>query len=206
MLGIRQLPKLALEAFVIRRYRGIEGWFTWKEALSLYELAKALPSNSTVVEIGSWKGRSTYCLAQGLKDGSVHAIDPFDGSGEEGSAETYEREAGEGDLYAGFCQRMKVLGINGKVKPHRGFSNQFVDAFEKIDLLFIDGDHSMEGCTFDFEHYAPKIPSGGYIAFHDYSSIRKDLGPTHVVEKLLLPSGQYEFVGLFGSLWAGRKI
>ncbi|WP_218280645.1 class I SAM-dependent methyltransferase [Verrucomicrobium spinosum] len=75
MLGIRQLPKLALEAFVIRRYRGIEGWFTWKEALSLYELAKALPSNSTVVEIGSWKGRSTYCLAQGLKDGSVHAID-----------------------------------------------------------------------------------------------------------------------------------
>jgi hypothetical protein len=206
MLGIREFPLLLLQAWSIRQYRSIEGWFTWKEALCLHALAKRLPAGSTVVEIGSWKGRSTYCLGRGLVDGTVYAIDPFDASGEPGSAETYDEAAGSTDLHDGFCRRMSGLGVADKVKATRGFSSEFVGRFERIDLLFIDGDHSIEGCLFDYENYAPKIPPGGYIAFHDYSSIRKDLGPTHVIEKVLLPSGNYEFIGLFGSLWAARKL
>jgi predicted O-methyltransferase YrrM len=38
---------------------------------------------------------------------------------------------------------------------------------EKLDLLFIDGDHSYEGVKQDFEMYSPFVKEGGIVAFHD---------------------------------------
>jgi len=38
---------------------------------------------------------------------------------------------------------------------------------EKVDFLFIDGDHSYEGVKKDFEMYGPLVKSGGVVAFHD---------------------------------------
>jgi cephalosporin hydroxylase len=37
----------------------------------------------------------------------------------------------------------------------------------KLDLLFIDGDHSYEGVKKDFEMYSPLVAGGGVMAFHD---------------------------------------
>jgi len=38
---------------------------------------------------------------------------------------------------------------------------------EKIDFLFIDGDHTYEGVKKDFEMYSPLVRKRGIIAFHD---------------------------------------
>lgn len=38
---------------------------------------------------------------------------------------------------------------------------------DKLDLLFIDGDHSYEGVKKDFELYSSLVRSGGFIVFHD---------------------------------------
>jgi len=38
---------------------------------------------------------------------------------------------------------------------------------EKVDFLFIDGDHTYEGVKRDFEMYSPLVKKGGIIAFHD---------------------------------------
>lgn len=38
---------------------------------------------------------------------------------------------------------------------------------EKVDFLFIDGDHTYEGVKKDFEMYSPLVRKGGIIAFHD---------------------------------------
>ncbi len=46
----------------------------------------------------------------------------------------------------------------------------------KLDLLFIDGDHSYEGVKKDFEMYAPLVRKGGVIVFHDIVP-----GPSHLV-------------------------
>lgn len=37
----------------------------------------------------------------------------------------------------------------------------------RIDVLFIDGDHSYDGVGRDYELYAPLVRPGGLIAFHD---------------------------------------
>lgn len=41
--------------------------------------------------------------------------------------------------------------------------------FSPVDLLFIDGDHSMDGVSRDYEIYSHLVRSGGIIAFHDVS-------------------------------------
>ena len=38
---------------------------------------------------------------------------------------------------------------------------------EKIDFLFIDGDHTYQGVKKDFEMYSPLVSENGIIAFHD---------------------------------------
>lgn len=38
---------------------------------------------------------------------------------------------------------------------------------EKIDFLFIDGDHTYEGVKQDFEMYRQLVNPGGWICFHD---------------------------------------
>ena len=38
---------------------------------------------------------------------------------------------------------------------------------DKIDLLFIDGDHTYEGVKKDYEMYSPLVGNNGIIAFHD---------------------------------------
>ena len=38
---------------------------------------------------------------------------------------------------------------------------------DKLDFLFIDGDHSLAGVKSDFQMYCPLVRSGGFVAFHD---------------------------------------
>jgi cephalosporin hydroxylase len=40
-------------------------------------------------------------------------------------------------------------------------------AGRKIDMLFIDGDHSYDGVKKDFDLYSPMVRQGGLIALHD---------------------------------------
>ncbi len=190
----------------IKQYEKIEGFLSPFEAIALYRFASLLTPNSTVVEIGSWKGKSTYCLARGLQHGKVIAIDPFDASGEDESHIIYQNMKGQKKLIDQFREEMQRLKVMEKIEIFSGYSHEFLGKIPKIDLLFIDGDHSKEGCDFDFVNYSPFITSGGYIALHDYYQSRKDLGPTWVVKNRILPSQEYEFVELAGSLWVGRKL
>ena len=37
-----------------------------------------------------------------------------------------------------------------------------------LDFVYLDGDHSVEGCARDILAWAPKVKSGGILAGHDY--------------------------------------
>jgi hypothetical protein len=41
-------------------------------------------------------------------------------------------------------------------------------------MLFIDGDHTYEGCLKDWTMYSPLVRSGGLIAFHDIADHTTD--------------------------------
>ncbi|MBX2962026.1 MAG: class I SAM-dependent methyltransferase [Cyclobacteriaceae bacterium] len=203
---IKNLGHYFLVRSRIAAFSQIDGWLTRVEAVGLFHTASKLPDNAIVVEIGTWKGKSTYCIAKGLHKGKIFCIDPFDASGEKESAETYQQRKGVSPLLVQFEQRMKELGVHEYITPMKGFSQDFVGKFPVINFLFIDGDHSIEGCDFDFMNYAPYLKKGGFIAFHDYDPKRPDLGPTWVVQNKLLSSDSFKFINLYDTLWVGEKI
>ena len=190
----------------LQNYLNIEGWLTPNEANGLFEVSSMLPKESIVLEIGSWKGKSTWCIAQGLKKGIINCIDPFNAAGEEGSKEIYEKTKGNSSLFEQFQNNMKGISPKVKIITHKGYSSQFVNKIENIDFLFIDGDHSIEGCKFDFENYGTNLKIGGYLAFHDYYEGRNELGPTWVIDNIVKRNSAYIDFKKFDSLFIFQKI
>jgi len=192
----------------IKQYLSIDGWLTENEAIGLYRIAQSLGRNAVCVEIGSWQGKSTYCISKGLRDGTVFSIDPFDagtGASDHENSIVYLKQKGESDLMSIFKSNMAKLGTAGKIVVKRGYSADFHLDFNNIDFLFIDGDHSIEGCKLDFDLYSQKIRQGGFIAFHDYYHNRPELGPTYVINEIISKGNDFIFYRQFDSLWIGRK-
>jgi hypothetical protein len=104
-----------------------------------------------------------------------------------------------------FRHNMSSLGVLEKIKMKKGYSQDFYLEFSGIDALFIDGDHSVTGCTNDFNLYEDKIVPGGFLAFHDYYPDRTSLGPTHVIQQLVMPDPRYQFYNQYDSLWIAKK-
>jgi glycosyltransferase involved in cell wall biosynthesis/predicted O-methyltransferase YrrM len=140
---------------------GIEGWMSENELVALNNLAGNMES---IVEIGSWKGRSTHALLSGTK-GRVYAVDHFGGSQGE---ELQHKEAFDNPEVV-YKQFMENVGSFNNLEVIRktslGASKDFVD--KSIDMVFIDGEHTYEGVKKDIESWLPKAKK--IICGHDYN-------------------------------------
>ncbi|MDD3084033.1 MAG: class I SAM-dependent methyltransferase [Candidatus ainarchaeum sp.] len=145
----------------------VEGWLTTKEGLFLYELSKKVGSGC-IVEIGSWFGKSTCWIAQGLKENNkknnFYAIDPHIGSNEH---KKFVKKVG-GTTNEIFLHNLCGHHLEKYVIPIKKMSWEAInDIKEPIAFLFIDGSHEYEDVKKDFEQWFSKVKIGGIIAFHD---------------------------------------
>lgn len=72
-------------------------------------------------------------------------------------------------LYRNFAtqrQRMSLLTENSHGQATLTKVRKLLNG-DKLDFLFIDGDHSYDGVKQDFKMYAPLMKRGGIVAFHD---------------------------------------
>lgn len=189
---------------VHQRIEVIEGLLSEVEGKRLYQLAKNC--GGAIVEIGSWKGKSTVCLALGSKAGKrqkVFAIDPHQGLQDE-CAEIQQPEGTE-PIFRENIKRAKVDDI---VVPLVMKSEAAARGWtEPISLLFIDGAHDYENVMLDFNLWEPHLTEGGIIAFHDalYSLGHNYPGIRKVVTNNILTSPKFSSVGLCGSMVYATK-
>jgi len=141
----------------------VNGWLTPREGRFLRRAAAAAGRAAHIVEIGSFFGRSTLCLAAGLGDGArITSIDPHIGSPK------HTHLLGTTDTYPHFLAALAQAGVRDRVRAIRKTSSEAVDDVdEPIDFLFIDGSHEYRHVRRDYEEWAPKVRAGGSIAFHD---------------------------------------
>jgi hypothetical protein len=127
---------------------GIQGWMNDAELQWLHDQAAGVGS---VVEVGSWLGRSTHALLSACK-GTVYAVDHFRGSPTE--RETTHAAAAKEDIHAGF---MRNVGHFQNLKVLRGDSPTIAAQFSgQVDMVFIDGDHSASACLADIRAWLPR--------------------------------------------------
>jgi len=69
---------------------------------------------------------------------------------------------------------------------------------DKIDILFIDGDHSLDGVLNDFNLYKDLVNVGGYIVFDDYYDNVHSPDVKKALDEIILPNlVDFEIIGTF---------
>lgn len=179
----------------------LDGWLSLHEGFFLYESARGGKGKGEIVEIGSWMGKSTICLAGGLKETrsassgqrKVIAIDPH-----KGEFSKNNKIGKKAPTFKKFQENLKQAGLLRYVKPLVTTSLSGAKTWKKqIRLLFIDGLHDYKNTLQDFTLWSPFVGSNGIIAFHD--AFCGHNGPERVILENILPS-DWQNIGVVGSI------
>lgn len=160
----------------------------WNSQLPIFEELITEVKPKIVIEVGTWKGASLIhmlgvCYKQHLIDTLFYAVDVFYGL----HGTMLERKAesqipipwNRPTLYQQFLYNVKNRGGDENVIPVMEYSVFAADLLAKwgvkADLIYIDGDHSEEGCYKDIMQYSNLLRPGGVIFGDDligYEGVR----------------------------------
>ena len=181
----------------------VDGFLSDNEGELLYNFARKCTRKGAIIEIGSWKGKSTIWLGHGSKNGNratVYAIDPHVVS----HAHRLYRNVRP---FEEFTRNIENAGVNDIVVPIVQTSEKASNNFNSnAELIFVDGAHEYEAVKLDFQLWFPKLLDGGIIAFHDSDRFNKYPGPRRVVKELLYNSNNFRNIGFVDSITFGQKV
>lgn len=183
-----------------RQVRLSAGFLTEREARFLALAAACAPARGTILEIGSFKGKSTVALASiaaryGL--GKVVTVDPHTAP-----SVTDPDLLGQASSWDDFRSTVRAAGLETAVEVHRAFSRDLARGWDRpIRLLWIDGDHTYAGAKEDIDLFRRHLADGAIVALHDV--LHTFEGPIRVFVEELLASDDFGPAGLCGSIgWA----
>ena len=181
-----------------RAAAGVEGWLSEAQGEALFDAAAAAQGRGAIVEIGSWKGRSTIWLASGARQAGqqVYAIDPHAGSREDATARTFDV----------FRANIAAAGLADVVVPlvmtSAAAARQIA---QDVEVLFIDGDHSDAGASADGDVWLPRLLDGGTVLMHDVVTAGYT-GPRRVFRRRICWSPDFDRVRRVGSMGIARRV
>ncbi len=194
----RDLEAVCDEAW--RCVRDTPGYLSEREARFLTLAAVCAPAEGAIVEIGSFKGRSTVGLAYVTRHyglGKVVAVDPHTSP-----SPTDPDLGGQRSSFEEFLANLRRAGVADWVESYRLFSRELAKTWNRpIRLLWIDGDHTYEGAKQDLALFRPHLATGAIVAMHDVLGTFE--GSLRVFVEHVLGSDDFGPAGYCGSIgWA----
>jgi predicted O-methyltransferase YrrM len=165
----------------------IEGWMDRAELQWLYATAQKM---DTIAELGSWKGRSSYALAAGVRE-RLYCVDTFRGSAAE--LETNHAEAKEGRILHQFMLNLAEL-IHHKVITVVCDHNEAAPQMPDVDMVFLDGSHDYVSVLANIKAWKPKARK--LFAGHDinWPGVARAVAESFPGEPLYWAAGSIWFV------------
>ena len=201
--GLREVACWNAVIHVQRRSRvldGVEGWLTDAQA---ERLRAAATRSARIVEIGSYRGRSTIVLARAAPAGAeVVAIDPH--AGNDRGPRQWRGTAGEGEAdHRVFSANLERAGVAARVRHVRRPSQAALDVVDgEADLVYVDGAHRFAAAAADIRAWGGRVAPGGTLLIHDaFSSV----GVTLAIARCLIGGRRFRYVGRSGSLAEYRR-
>lgn len=134
------------------------------ECFVLYQLAKNCDND--ILEVGSWRGRTSCFLAQGIKDSSnpdrkLHCIDWFKGDNTGGADPNYD------DMLRSL--KFFDLDKHTTIYSEDMLVFNYTEFFQtnKVDLVFYDSDHSTDPTVATLARIHEHINSDSILCMHD---------------------------------------
>lgn len=183
---------------VLEAIADVDGWLSADQAARLFAAAAKVEPGEQIVEIGSFRGRSTIALASATADGvEVVSIDPHAGN-DRGPQEITGFEVQAAGDHEVFIANLAAAGVSDRVRPVRRFSNEAHDLVAgSIALLFIDGAHRYAPARSDIRSWGSRVDSDGTMLIHDsFSSV----GVTLAIGRELMFGRRFRYIGRTRSL------
>jgi predicted O-methyltransferase YrrM len=153
--------------FISNKYFGLFGAMQIKS--EFMELLRIVESKRPkyVLEVGTAAGGALFCFSKlSSEDAVLVSVDlpegKFGGGYKKWKVPFFE-------AFKKGNQKMFLL----REDSHKNSTLNSVKGIlsdQKLDFLFIDGDHTYEGVKNDFEMYSPLVKKGGVVAFHDITN------------------------------------
>ncbi|PRN00885.1 class I SAM-dependent methyltransferase [Aliarcobacter cryaerophilus] len=149
-----------------------------------------------IVEIGIFMGVSTIWAASALKDleidSKIYSIDLFNNTKINENHFEYVQNIMKSAEVSDIVSLFKLNSFIDFEKFIPNLSN------EKIDFLFIDGDHTPRGVTLDFLKFNEYLAVGGYIMLHDiFPEYCGWEGPAFLIDQYIKNSKNFELCQIY---------
>ena len=141
----------------------VDGWMAPAELEYLASLAQ---KSQCILEVGSWKGRSTSALAANtLGLGLVVAVDTWRGSVEHQAELKGKPVSG---VWNEFMTNTAQYDNIWPVPMNSLAASQVISMSPmRFDMIFIDASHDYESVKADIEAWLPLLAPGGILCGHD---------------------------------------
>ncbi|MFF1684697.1 MULTISPECIES: class I SAM-dependent methyltransferase [unclassified Streptomyces] len=169
---------------ILAAFEAAKGFMPLGEGLALHAAAtEAAALGLPLLEVGTYCGRSTILLADAARQAGVSAltVDHHRGSEEQQPGwdyhdpETVDPVVGRMDTLPTFRRTLHAAGLEDHVVALVGRSPQVAAVWGgKLGLVFIDGGHTDEHATADYEGWAPHVAEGGLLLIHDVFPVKID--------------------------------
>ncbi|MFI2367521.1 class I SAM-dependent methyltransferase [Streptomyces sp. NPDC018833] len=171
------MPPATPKPEILAAFEDTKGFMPVDEGLALYAAAvEAGALGLPLLEVGTYCGRSTILLADAAREAGTVAVtvDHHRGSEEQQPGwdyhdpEVVDPEVGLMDTLPTFRRTLHRAGLEDHVIAIVGRSPQAARVWGgKVGLVFIDGGHTDEHASNDYEGWAPHVADGGLLLIHD---------------------------------------
>lgn len=159
-------------------WKKIQGYVTEGQAEIFDRLIEDLPIGATIVEVGSWKGRSAVLFGELVqkhgKRAHIYCVDHFLG-----------RDRNAVGIYKEFQRNVRRNDMSNIIKPIVGDSIEVGTQFpDKIDFWFYDADHTVMGTIKAFDVWSPHFNEKCVAVFHNYNWEHPEYNVKAAIEQL----------------------
>lgn len=134
-------------------------------------------NNPKVAELGVLYGKTSRSLLEGHKTLQLYMIDTWDDFKDYDFIEYYKTTKDKSILSDNEQRKKEYEQVKNicnqyrdRTKIIKNYTHKAVFLFKDdyFDLVFIDADHSYEGCKRDIIEWLPKVKQNGWIGGHDF--------------------------------------
>lgn len=138
----------------------IPGYMPRQDLINIEAIASCVPENGSVVEVGSYFGKSSWAWAKSVPDSAkVYCIDPWPAS-----------SLVRGIFDASIEDFKDYVRDCPNIIPIQGYSPYIPWPKENlVDVVFIDGNHKEPHVTHDIEFWVELLKPGGILCGHDFN-------------------------------------
>ncbi len=211
-------PLLRPDPRTLAAFEAAKGFMPLDEGLALYGAGvEAAGLGLPLLEVGTYCGRSTILLAAVARDAgvSVLTVDHHRGSEEQQPGWEYhdaslvdtDERVGRMDTLPEFRRTLYAAGLEDQVIALVGRSPRIAAVWgTPLGLVFVDGGHTDEHATGDYEGWAPHVAPGGLLVIHDVFPDPADGGQApYRIHQRALGSGAFTEVSVTRSLRVLRR-